>query len=38
MNEELKQIKDMGFVGIKIHPDYQRVMIDDIRYLKILER
>ena len=35
--KELKQIKDMGFVGIKIHPDYQRVMIDDIRYLRILE-
>lgn len=35
--KELKQIKDMGFVGIKIHPDYQCVMIDDIRYLRILE-
>ena len=35
--KELKQIADMGFVGIKIHPDYQRVMIDDIRYLRILE-
>lgn len=35
--KELKQIVDMGFVGIKIHPDYQGVMIDDIRYLRILE-
>lgn len=35
--KELKQIADMGFIGIKIHPDYQGVMIDDVRYLRILE-
>jgi len=35
--KELKAIRDMGFAGIKIHPDYQGVMIDDIRFLRIIE-
>lgn len=35
--KELKAIRDMGLKGIKIHPDYQGVMIDDIRYLRIIE-
>lgn len=35
--KELEEIAAMGFVGIKIHPDYQGVMIDDIRYLRIIE-
>ncbi len=34
---KLRQIKEMGIQGIKIHPDYQRVMIDDIRYMNIIE-
>lgn len=35
--KELDIIHDMGFKGIKIHPDYQGVMIDDIRYMRIIE-
>ncbi len=34
---ELKQLKEMGFKGIKFHPDYQTgVFIDDIRYKRII--
>lgn len=34
---ELKQLKQMGFLGIKFHPDYQTgVFIDDIRYKRII--
>lgn len=33
----LKQIKDNGIPGIKIHPDYQGTYIDDIKYLKLIE-
>lgn len=32
----LKDIKDMGIKGIKLHPDYQRTMIDDKKYLNII--
>lgn len=35
--EKLKQIKTLGLPGVKIHPDYQRVMIDDVRYMNIIE-
>ncbi len=35
--EELKMIKSLGLPGIKIHPDYQQVMIDDIRYMHIID-
>lgn len=35
--EKLDYIKSMGLPGIKIHPDYQRVMIDDIRYMRMIE-
>jgi predicted TIM-barrel fold metal-dependent hydrolase len=35
--DELKQLKEMGFKGIKFHPDYQTgVYIDDIRYKRII--
>lgn len=34
---ELRTIKEMGLPGIKLHPDYQGVMIDDIRYMNIIE-
>lgn len=37
VKDKLKQIKAMGLPGIKIHPDYQKVMIDDIRYMRIIE-
>ncbi len=36
--EELARIADAGLKGIKIHPQYQGVDIDDIRYLRILSR
>lgn len=35
--EKLRQIRSMGLAGIKIHPDYQKVMIDDIRFMRIIE-
>ena len=35
--KELDTIKELGFKGIKIHPDYQGVMIDDIRFMRIIE-
>lgn len=34
---KLDKIKALGLPGIKIHPDYQGVMIDDIRYMRIIE-
>lgn len=34
--EELQRIRNMGIKGIKLHPDYQKVMIDDIRYKRII--
>ena len=34
---ELNQIKELGLPGIKLHPDYQGVMIDDVRYMNIIE-
>ena len=34
---QLRTIKEMGLPGIKLHPDYQGVMIDDIRYMNIIE-
>lgn len=35
--KELDTIKELGFLGIKLHPDYQGVMIDDVRYMRIIE-
>ena len=35
--KELKALADAGFHGIKIHPDYQGVFFDDIRYMRIIE-
>lgn len=34
---ELDEIKQMGLIGIKLHPDYQKVYIDDERYMKIVD-
>lgn len=34
--ERLLQIKAEGFLGIKIHPDYQGTFFDDPKYIKIL--
>lgn len=33
---QLQELKDMGFAGIKLHPDYQGVDFDDIRYQRIV--
>lgn len=33
---QLRELKSMGFKGIKLHPDYQGVMFHDIRYKRIV--
>lgn len=35
--KELKTLAELGFLGIKLHPDYQGVFFDDIRYMRIIE-
>ena len=35
--DKLDYIKELGLPGIKIHPDYQGVMIDDKRFMNIIE-
>ena len=35
--EELRRIRELGLKGIKLHPPYQGVEFDDIRYLRIVE-
>lgn len=35
--EGLRAIRDMGLLGIKLHPDYQNTYFDDIRYMRILD-
>ena len=37
IDQKMRFIKDSGFVGVKIHPDYQQTFIDDEAYIKILE-
>lgn len=37
-NEELERLAKNGIKGIKIHPVYQGVDIDDIRYLRIMNK
>lgn len=34
--EILRQIRDMGLKGIKLHPDYQDMYFDDIRYKRLV--
>lgn len=34
--DKIRLIKEKGFKGIKIHPDYQGVYFDDERYIEIL--
>ena len=36
IKEKLKFLKDSGFKGIKIHPDYTNTFIDDERYVNII--
>ncbi len=35
---ELSRIKEQGITGIKLHPAYQGVDLDDIRFMRIIER
>ena len=35
--EELKKLHDAGIKGIKLHPAYQNVDLDDIRMLRIID-
>ncbi|MGB9792563.1 MAG: amidohydrolase family protein [Thermacetogeniaceae bacterium] len=35
--EEIKRIKDQGFKGIKLHPDYQEFFVDEERMFPIYE-
>ncbi len=37
-NEELERIANAGLRGIKIHPVYQNANIDDLRFLRILNK
>lgn len=34
--EQLHQIKQEGFAGIKLHPNYQGMKFDDIRYMRLI--
>lgn len=36
--EELEELKQLGFKGIKLHPDYQETYFNDIRYKRIVAR
>lgn len=36
VEEKMSLVKQKGFKGIKIHPDYQQTFIDDERYVRIL--
>ena len=35
--EELKEIKNLGLKGIKLHPDYQNKNFDDLSYMHIVD-
>ncbi len=35
--EILRDVRSMGLKGIKLHPDYQHVCFDDIKYLRIMD-
>ncbi len=34
---ELRMVKELGLLGIKLHPDYQDTCFDDIKYMRILD-
>lgn len=36
IEEKLRFLQAQGFIGLKIHPDYQETMINDDRYVKIV--
>jgi predicted TIM-barrel fold metal-dependent hydrolase len=35
--ERLEEIKEMGLLGIKLHPDYQETFVDDPKMIRIIE-
>lgn len=37
VREKLKEIRDAGLKGIKLHPDYQKTFIDDLKYQRIIK-
>ena len=37
IEKKMSFIKDSGFLGVKIHPDYQNTFFSDERYIRILE-
>lgn len=34
---ELRTIKELGLLGVKLHPDYQDTFFDDVKYMRILD-
>ncbi len=36
IEEKIIFLKDQGFIGVKLHPDYQETMINDERYIRII--
>ena len=37
IENKMKKIKEMGFPGVKIHPDYQDTFINDEGYIRIMQ-
>ncbi len=37
IEEKVKLISDLGFLGLKIHPDYQQTNFNDEKYIKIIK-
>ncbi len=35
--DEIRRIKDLGLIGIKIHPDFQHIYIDEPKMMRIYE-
>ncbi len=35
--QKLDRIKEMGLLGIKLHPDYQKTFIDDQKMIKVVQ-
>lgn len=35
--KELREIKKLGLLGIKLHPDYQETYVDDLKMVRIIE-
>ncbi len=36
--KKIDELKEMGFRGIKLHPDYQNTFINDDKYIRIIRR